>query len=789
MTVCRILAGIACCFLSCLVSGESLVIEVAPVFHLDQNIEFVADKTGQLTIDEILKRKPSEFDSKSSSNFGFIQGAIWVVFRIRFQDISGNDVPEILYFDTGTSLPTDISYHHYYENRLLQKYETGTTRNFEQRPIANRNFVFPFTVKTGEHQVWFRIESRNMVSLIPTLKTIEGLASSGTKDGLLLGLLYGSVLILVVFCTIAYLWSREAIFLAVTTIALWAGIWHGVQTGLTFQYLWPESVFLNSEIQRISVVLLILSIAWMNRLLSQVYEWSQLLDRLFLISMALTSILLFVPIFKYSAAAGLLLISTSPLLMLIISVRAFQIKKGRGATHLMVTILFLVGIIYSVLKAYGVIPVNEYSEAIGEFEFVGLFMLLSILLAYKINEDRIQSQAVRSADEAKRSFLANMSHEIRTPLNAIMGFARLAFNAEKQDVQKKYIKYIQDSSDNMLALVNQILDLSKVEAGKLDLELRSFNLQSLSNNIQSMFFQAAADKDLKLTIEYDEGIPSSLIGDPLRISQILINLVGNSVKFTHSGEIKVTVSMSSADSKRCFLQFKVRDTGIGIDERVQEKIFNSFVQGEDSTTRNFGGTGLGLAITRQLVELMGGDIKLESEEGEGTLIVFYLSLEIDSEQPTGLISKEKSSSYDEKKIVQSEFGQRKPEKPVLDNIKILLVEDNDINQVLATTLLERAGMKVQLAVNGEDALNKLDENEYDLVLMDMQMPVMDGLEATRRIRTDLKMQKLPIIAMTANAMRASLDQCIEAGMNDFITKPIDPELLYQVIGRWIGEST
>lgn len=874
----------------------SILIEDQAVYRLESNVQYYIDNTHKLagddthislTIGDVYSG--GKFLQQATSNFGFVQGTLWLKFDLRTtSSLPGRQQYE-RYFDLGTSLPTEVTFYHFHNGEQLEVYETGADKKFEARPVIHRNFVFPVKMMPGNHELIVKIKSRNMIALLPKLKTFQSLNQIEVRDGLMLGLIYGAVLTLIAFCTVAYLWTREPIFLNASFIAICVGLWHGVQTGIAFQYVWPDSPYLNVEMQRISVVLLVLSIGWLNWTLSQVATWSRLLNRLLLASMAITSVLIFFPLFQYSPWLGLLIISTCPVAMLIVSVRAARLNLGRGNVHLIVTVVFFVGILYSMLRAYGVIPMNEYSEAIGDFEFIGMFFLLSVLLANKVNEDRISKQTAIAADEAKREFLANMSHEIRTPLNAITGFTQLALNSDSIEEQKKHLKYIQQSSDNMLSLVNDILDFSRMEAGKLNLEMRPVNLQSLFVNVHSMFARTTEDKGIDLVFDYDDNIPSELMGDPLRISQILINLVNNAVKFTRKGEIRVAVSLKGQDGERCKLDFKVSDTGIGIPHEQQSSLFASFTQADTSTTRKYGGSGLGLTITKELVELMNGKIRLESEESKGTSFYFTIELETgpvaiqkgmkvlyldqgeDKEDPvlawltsqTGnlktcpldqlgsqldvswdyiilnlisdsvlnesdlsqlhelkqvnlvvLVNESPSrllQLYQDREIeqhysedipgsLQEVFRQferdkiyllirkPRPDSLALDNLKVLLVEDNEINQTLAVALLDRVNIIVQVAGNGEEAIAKLKHNNFDLILMDMQMPVMDGLKATRLIRGKLGMDKLPVIAMTANAMRSSLDQCIEAGMNDYVTKPIDPKLLYQTIGRWTDTS-
>ena len=530
-------------------------------------------------------------------------------------------------------------------------------------------------------------------------------------------------------------------------------------------------------------------------------------------------------------------------------------------------------------------------------------------------EAQRKQKVAEAASLAKSKFLANMSHEIRTPLNAVMGLTDLVARTDMTSKQQKYLRKIKIASKTLLSVINDILDFSKIEAGRLTLEKTNFSLHEVMANLAEMFAHKAHEKELELIIHIDETTPGALVGDPVRLGQILINLVSNAIKFTEKGEIVIHVApmekyVSSQDT--ISLNFSVSDTGIGIPENRINRLFQSFSQADDSTTREYGGTGLGLAICRKLTRLMGGDITVTSKAGKGSTFSFAIALERQPEknqiamipprdlrglrvlivddnhtaleilssairsfkmeaqtassgkeaieiltkphQPFDLVlmdwkmpqlngietarhikshlqlervpiicmvsahGREDLLQYSEKRFldaflhkpvnisllfdtIMELFGRHDsvvgtspiekmemPEKKYsqLNDKKILLVEDNEINQEIALEWLRTAGMDVMVANNGKEALDRIEDNCPHAVLMDIQMPVMDGFEATRQIRAQSRFKDLPIIAMTAHALKGDRERCIAAGMNDHIAKPIDPENLFSTLDTWLA---
>lgn len=406
---------------------------------------------------------------------------------------------------------------------------------------------------------------------------------------------------------------------------------------------------------------------------------------------------------------------------------------------------------------------DEFGKTSGS---VGIH--LDITTQKKIEKELVEAKyQAEESSKVKEVFLANMSHEIRTPMNGIIGMARQLDKSDLTGNQKFQLDVIRSAADNLMIILNDILDLSKIEAGKLNIENVSFNLESCLIKALEVIRPKIEEKGLALEIEVDNNIAPTLFGDPFRMKQVMFNLVGNAIKFTEKGSVKISSKLLTTLGEAQVIQIAVEDSGIGIDKKYLEQIFEKFSQEDRSTARKFGGTGLGMNISKQLVELMGGEIAIESEKGKGTKVMINLPFLLpDSEAINQLIKTEEKLDYT----------------PLVGK-NILIAEDNEMNRLVIETTLEHYNMNLHFAVNGKEAIDLLNDSPIDLILMDVQMPVMDGIEATQYIRKELQ-NEIPIIALTANVLKGDTESYLRAGMNDTVPKPFEEEELVNKLLKW-----
>ena len=469
-------------------------------------------------------------------------------------------------------------------------------------------------------------------------------------------------------------------------------------------------------------------------------------------------------------------------------------KEGIGAAVVVLCTYLLLYNLHSSL------PPSVYeitSETISLWLLIGLSLTLVMLTtgaaifqreieqaAVKLSEARIEAE---TANRAKSEFLAKMSHEIRTPMNGVLGMAEMLENTELTKNQRLYAETITSSGESLLTIINDILDLSKIEAGHMTFIDEPFCLKAFIEQISMLFKLRANQQQLELLLEYDDELPSHVVGDAGRIRQVLINLIGNALKFTKTGHIKINIG-GKTDGNTSSLLFKVEDTGVGISADKLDHIFNNFEQAEASTTRRFDGAGLGLAISRHLARAMGGDIKAQSEYGVGSTFTFNLALPVAATvTPRFETGKENSFEVEPQDDAKKEENRLEP----INAIRVLAAEDNEVNRLVLKSMIDARKYALTFAVNGLEALEAFKTQNFDIVLMDISMPEMDGHEATRAIRLleeKNNLKRTPIVCVTAHAFESQRQRSLDAGMDDYLTKPMSREIITSTLLKWTQPS-
>jgi signal transduction histidine kinase/CheY-like chemotaxis protein len=944
-------------------------------YSLGKHLDILEDAKKQLTIEDIVSlQHQKDFipSTEETPGFGFTSAAIWARFTL-----ANNQSKTIDYFlEVKYPLLDHIDLYTPTESGEFTITKAGDYSPFQARTINFRNIIFPIQLEPGQQKTFYlRCETTSSLNLPLSLHSPSCLVEKISKEQSLLGLYYGILLVMMIYNLFIYIGLRDSTYLYYVLFVFSYMLFQLSLNGMAFEHFWPDMIWwANNSTPLFIFIAYIFATQFARSILNtakNIPKIDKILQVCLLLSIAGSLVTLFL---DYATSIRLATIfSLSVFIHIIAGFRCMVQGYHPARYYFSAWSVSLLGVTCYALKSLGLLPYNfitQWGMQIGSaWEVILLSMALAnrfylttnqneqmqLLyssrleesyskledfnvelenivkerttdltninkhLALEVEKRKIAEEKAEAASKAKSQFLASMSHEIRTPMNAILGMANLAAKSANTPKLQQYINIIKESGGSLLNLINDILDFSKIEAGRLDIEQINFNLFETLDGLTDMFSRQIYEKNLELIITVDSNVPCAVIGDPLRLRQVLVNLTNNAVKFTSKGEIVIRVSAVATDPNSSLLNFSVHDTGNGINHEQINKLFGEYTQADNSVTRIYGGTGLGLAISRQIINLMGGDITAESIKDQGSTFQFTIKLATQPAtiqqkfilptsckdakilltenhpalqkaitrmlsdfgyQPQTVNNKEEleaslsaprknnnpqlviididyappgldkaqilamlvpwqqnnnetniiaicSPNSDEiteqmdlppsinlltKPIKQSDFfnllcstivseSTKKvltapcpstqqnlivPAKELLDK-KILVVEDDKVNQQVSSHLLTNMGIVVDIANNGKEAIDILKSHRYDAVIMDIFMPVMDGLDATRTIRESLLLD-VPVIALTANAMAEDKEKYMAAGMTDYLTKPIDIDKLCACLKKWTTKN-
>ena len=742
------------------------------------------DAAADLTPQEALEREyRGGFDRPPG--FGMTRSAYWVRFSLE----NSTEHPHWLLVLKLPRLESGTLYRLERDRPVLEG-RTGLVVPFASRSYPHRDMVLRIDLERGERAEYLlRIRNRVGPLVMPFRIYEEGVfVMQDQWENILLGLYFGALLVMILYNLVLFFLLKDRTFLIYSVFVTSFGTLMMLSRGLYRPYLWSPGI--PFEIQAIPVtthVALILGLVFLGSYFKMpgppdwILRWLRYLIYALIAHFLFALIVLMAGSETYMRNSFLTLTALFPLPVFAVSL--WRLRQGHsGAPYFVLGwALLIAGGFSSLLVTRGILPYNLFTyNAVLLFSVLEM-MLLSLGLTDRFRALEREKERHRLASQTKTRFVAHMSHEIRTPLNAVLGMSELLRETKLSAEQDRYLSVLSRAGRNLLDVINDILDISKIEAGRLTLERIRFRPATLIESVGELFADEARARGIELTVRAEPDLPPFVEGDPTRLRQVLTNLVSNAIKFTEEGQVLVTAGPAGGGapgSDQVRIEFAVADTGIGIALEKWELIFDAFAQADESTTRKFGGTGLGLAICRSLVELMGGRIGVESRPGEGSRFYFTIEFEV-------------VGSSDESEVV-----------PIAslpatgDRLRILLAEDNADNRLLFQAFLRNTGHVIDIAEDGEEAVRKFQTNTYDLAFVDIQMPVLSGLEAVERIRAweeraiqaGARGRPVPIYALTAHALEHERRNSMEAGCDGHIAKPLEKAVLLNIVRKYTGGS-
>lgn len=763
-------------------------------------VAILEDPTAQYTIQDVLTLSADQFTYFQGRNLhlGFNQSIFWLRIKINNNLALGQTIALV----TQNPLLDHLDYFYTDSDGVVIQQHLGDRVPLEKRTYPLLEFTGSIPFEANQTQdVYIRVQSNGALSLPIMVISEAVLPLFFSKHEWINGAYFGLAIAMVLYNFLLWIKVRERIYLEyvacvasqVAFIASFSGY---------MVIMFSGNILLLDKGLFLLAVPVVIAFLQFTRTFLNLMELSPTLDKVFVCCMAVS--LLMIPVYvalptHVVVRLNMALVILTVFFILGVSLKRFTQGYGSTAYFFFGHVVFVTCILFTVASALNVLPFYNYAHSIIKFGSACEMVMFSMSLAARIDtlktdkfrleqEKKLEheksvasekhllelsqmNKQLEKALQVRSEFLANVSHEIRTPMNGVLGMLELMDDPNMNSIQSHYLETAKRSGRTLLELIDDVLELSKIEAGELALDMNHFSIREFCNDLTSLYTPIAQSKRLELVLNVDAFVPDTMICDRVRLWQVMTNLLSNAIKFTHKGKVTIRISLDRSQGNR--IRFSVKDTGVGVAPESQGLIFESFKQADGTHTREYGGTGLGLSISQKLVILMGGELKIRSKLGQGSEFSFMLPCVMEENEPL---------------LPQTNKAQEVPmSAPVSESeLRVLLVEDNAVNQAVAVGMLRKLGIISVIAVcSGVEALVVLKQAKFDLVLMDIQMPDMDGYETTRCIRElEGAAAQTPIIAMTANAMDGDREKCIEAGMNDYLSKPIRLELLKEIIEKY-----
>lgn len=784
--------------LFCTPSNASLLTldtsETGRQFPIQRHVSFLEDARGELRPEELLRGERDRMLQQNQGrnfSFGMSSSTYWLMFELSNNGL-GDDSASMQRLLEVSYPPLDRITLYYFDSQgNLQQIESGDTLPFLSRPIVHTGYVFPLNINMGEtRRFLLQVNSQGSLRVPMTLWEPDYFHEQTRSMMLLHGIYFGIVALMFVYNLILFLFIRDQTYLYYIVYIAALTFFQSNYTGFAFQYLWPGQPQLNNPIIIYSIwTVQIFAAQFTRRVLDSATTQPRLDKVIRRLGTTAIVMMLLTPVLSYHLTLYAALISALINIAVILAAAIINAARGMRTARLFLIAwsAFLLGAMILGGVALGVLPVNVFTSNALIIGSAIEVTLLSLSLADRMNQ--IERERTRAEQEAKNAllsvnrtllesnklkdeFLNTISHEMRTPMHGVLSSIDHIRHQDESRKRELFVDSAERSAQQMMMLIDSVLNYTELHSSSFKLEQGTFTLSRLAESLDDLFRKQAEAKGLHFSIEMQPDVPDLLIGDFRRTQQILASLLSNAVKFTHQGFVRLTIALVTIDDRRCRakIEFRVTDSGIGMLEGTESIIFDRFRQLDSSFSRGFGGLGIGLATSKQIARLMQAELGFQSRPNEGS--TFRLVAEFPFSPKNSARRKAEALQRQWQDLAQDRLA--------------LIVEDNPVNQMVLKASLTKLGLRTLLASNGNEAITQLLANPVDIILMDCQMPVLDGFEATRAIRQLANdKSQVPIIAITANAMSKDRERCVEAGMNDYMSKPVNMHELKEKLLKWL----